>query len=130
MSKAYEALRAIGIFNSYEAAKRGESPIYIAYRAAITGRASQSAAWQVHDARGRGTDDAPKERQHWRDYGKKTFNVYGRDQQVPQKEAAIAWATERYGIAEWGTIPGLGKDLFPIQTVQAVKAAMKEAKSQ
>lgn len=125
MSKASEALREIGIYNGYEAAKRGVFPVYLNYRPADNGRASQSAAWQVIDVRGRVTDDRPKEKRHWRDYGHKTFMVWGRENKAPVLEAAKEWVAEKTGITEWGTIPGIPGAYFPTQTVEAVKAALK-----
>lgn len=120
--KAADRLQAIGVFNPYGAAQRGESTIYIDYRPQQNGRAYQCAAWQVVDASGKKTDPGG----HWQDYGHKTFNVFRRERRASQLEAAKAWAAERYGITEWGKITGLPGALFPVQTVTAVKAALRE----
>lgn len=122
MSKALEALRRIAIYNSWGAAQRGDSQVYISYRPADNGRSYQPAAWQVVDASGKKTDPGG----YWRDYGHKTFRVTGRDNRGPQLEAAKQWVAEHYGIEEWARIPGLPGDHFPVQTVEAVKAALSE----
>lgn len=121
MSKITDRLSRIGVFNDfgfcYEsgavnskyAVVRPEPPKieglpevvpFISYTPAETGRGYKSANWQI--ARKNFITDKEA---HWRDYGKKTFSVYRREEKAAQLEAALAWASERYGVTEWVKTP-------------------------
>lgn len=115
MSKLTEQLRAYGIHNSHDFAQaRGsmnrlhtldrpapQCRVYrehrivprIYYIPAQTGRAYKSACWQV--TQGSILTDPNG---HWRNHGHKTFDVRGRDEKGPQGIAAIAWASEHFGV--------------------------------
>jgi hypothetical protein len=71
-----------------------EHGVFVKYRYQQTGRAYQSAAWQVMRP---GVKTDPKA--HWQDHGNKTFYVYTpvRESKEPQRLAAIEWASKRYG---------------------------------
>ena len=72
----------------------------IAYSPAQPGRGYKSACWHVIQGRLITDEDA-----HWRDNGKKTFNVRRREDKAPQLSEAMAWAGERYGVKEWAKTP-------------------------
>lgn len=94
--------------------------VYVSYRAAVTGRAYQSAAWQVVGIGFLTNPDG-----HWRDYGHRTFTVYAREQKEPQRMAAIAWATEQgYGTV-W--MPDPFGDYQTAETMAAYAAWLAEA---
>lgn len=99
-TKLRELLRSVGVVNAYLFAKVEGSPVYIDYRVEERGRAYQSAAWQVSRCGFKTDPDA-----HWRDAGKKTFLVHGRDKKAPQEAAAKTWASERFGVTEWAKTP-------------------------
>jgi hypothetical protein len=100
--------RIINAFDVLNAAKAaGADPTAILYRPYQGGRAAQSAAWQVHRLDGERTEDSAKGG-HWRDHGRKTFNVRDISQDKgPQAEAAKAWASGRYGVTAWEWLPGV-----------------------
>lgn len=70
------------------------------YTAAQPGRGYKSACWQV--TQGAVPTDPGG---HWRDNGRKTFNVYEREAKKPRLEEALAWASERFGVTEWKRDP-------------------------
>jgi hypothetical protein len=122
MSSLTAQLRAHGIFNSHDFAHaRGvqnenypyERPVprgrvyrdhrippMISYSPAQPGRGYKPACWYVWQGNVP-TDPAA----HYRDHGRKTFTVYGRAEKEPQLEAAKAWASEHFGVAEWKREP-------------------------
>lgn len=96
-------LREHGIVNPWIFCNRGGGKVFISYSPQITGRAYQSARWQVISP-GRKTDPDG----HYRDNGHKTFSVNsfagkGTHSKIKEQQrlAAIAWATEKYGIDDW-----------------------------
>jgi hypothetical protein len=122
VSKLTEQLRAHAIFNSHGFAyARGVQndaypfdrpaprcrvysgrriPPMISYNPVQPGRGYKSACWQVSQGHIPTDPDA-----HWRNSGRKTFDVLGRDEKEPQLEAAIAWASEHFDVAEWKREP-------------------------
>lgn len=124
MSRASEALRDVGIFNPWLASEyarqRGGRGIYIDRRPAETGRASQSAAWQVIRPGFMTNSEG-----HWRDYGHKTFDVFRRNQDDAALEQAKAWAAEEFGISEWERVVGLGRAWFPKGDAAIIRRAPK-----
>lgn len=122
MSKLTDQLREIRIFNDHGFFNDGGTQVYISYSPAERGRAYKSACWQVHRfVNGREVQTDPDG--HWRDYGRKTFSAYRREDKAPALERAQAWCAERYGITEWARSPfgGYGDAEF-------VKARLKELK--
>jgi hypothetical protein len=88
-----------------------------------TGRAYQPAAWQVIRP-GFRTDPNG----YWRDYGHKTFNVYGREQKEAKRLEAIAWASERYDFdpEDWVPSPfGRASGWFPRPVLEAALDAIQ-----
>ena len=124
MSKAEEQLRAAGFFNSHGiatwAGANGLPDVWVQYDPAVDGRMARSAAWRVHRP-GHVTDPTA----HWMDHGSKTFTVSGIKSRERMKLAALEWASERYGIAEWSPIPGVRWALFPAETAKALRAEMR-----
>lgn len=84
----------------------------ISYSPGQRGRAYECACWQVSQGSIPTDPNA-----HWRDYGRKTFDVYHKDDKNPQREAAIAWASEHFGVTEWKREP-FGS-LMPVEFVDA-----------
>lgn len=123
MSKLTESFRSIRVFNPHDfyATRRGQA--YIEYTTADRGRGGRSAYWAVY---GVGFDTNPDG--HWRDYGRKTFPVYSREDKASQLEAAQEWAA-RYGITDWAKDPygGWGDAEFVKQRVAELKAQVKQA---
>lgn len=122
-----ERLRAARIFNEHGIARLaqglGLSGVYLKYRPQETGRAYQSAAWQVVHV-GFQTDPGG----YWRDHGHKTFDVRGREQKDEQRAAAIGWASERYGYdpEQWKPGPwGRAAGWFPGPELDAVLEAVE-----
>jgi hypothetical protein len=99
-TKQRELLRIVGVVNPYLFADAEGAQVYVTYRPQKTGRAYQSAAWQVVRP-GYRTDPGG----HWRDVGHKTFSVYRRDQKAAQLDAAKAWADAQFGVTEWAKTP-------------------------
>lgn len=94
-------LRAMGIFNEHDLAKRdGGSNLYVCYRAQDNGRGGHSSGWLVIRV-GHKTDPEG----HWGEYGNKYFLTWGRHDKEEKRLEAIAWATARYGIQEWERSP-------------------------
>ncbi len=114
----------LNVFNAHNYATVAGVNVWIDYRPQVTGRGYQSAAWQVF-GNGFQTEDSP-ERAHWRNYGLKTFNVFRREYKQSQLEAALAWASERYGIPEWERTP-FGS-YVPKGTVAIMRAKLADAK--
>lgn len=99
MSKPTEQLRSLGVFNSYEfAGQTGQ--VWIEYYPAESGRAARYGRYVVH-RRGYKTD--PKA--HWLDHGDKTFPSCSKGERPERFKAAMAWASNRYGIKEWARTP-------------------------
>lgn len=121
MSKLTEELRSFGIGNAHDFANaRGvlnanypfERPaprcrVYGEHRIVPTvyymtqqpGRGYKSACWQV----GQGSIPTDPDA-HWRDNGHKTFDVRRKDK-AEQLQAALAWASERFGVTAWKRDP-------------------------
>lgn len=99
-TKLRELFSTVGVFNPHNFAAVEGAPVYVSYRKEESGRAYQSAAWQVIRVGLKTDPDA-----HWRDQGNATFGVYRRDQKATQEVAAKAWASERYGVTEWAKTP-------------------------
>lgn len=91
-------LRKHGIVNPYDIEKQCGAPpfVFISYSAQVTGRAYRNAKWHVVRI-GYQTDP----RAHRQNNGHKTFDIYRREEKEPQRLAALAWATGRYGITDW-----------------------------
>lgn len=127
MSKAANALQAIGIFNPFNAAARaaadGGVGVCLDRRPEQRGRASRSAAWQVVRPGSKTDPEA-----HWQDYGNKTFTIGYRYTDAEALAAARAWAEDRYQITAWAKIPGLPRAEFPAGDAALVKAALKTAR--
>jgi hypothetical protein len=123
MAITKEQMRSVGVYNAHNFAN---GAIFVDYTPRDTGRGGFSAKWQVCWA-GHVTD--PKA--HWADYGKKTFNVFGKDEKETARLEAIAWATEKYGIKEWAKTPfGSYMDAgFVAKRLGELKAAIKEKAS-
>jgi hypothetical protein len=94
-----------GIHNPHNFCTAGGGKIYIAYSPQITGRAYRSASWQVIMPNGKTDPDGA-----WCDNGQKSFDVNSvavpecdtpHKRKEYQRLAAIAWATEKYGIDDW-----------------------------
>ena len=119
MTKAQ--LMARRISSPYELAKLQDEPkVCIVYSPQEMGRAYRPATWRVYRI-GYHTDSGA----HWTDYGNKTFNCFRpREDKLLQFQAAVAWATEQYGIREWERTP-FGS-YHPKGTLARVKA-MEEA---
>jgi len=125
MSKALDALRAIGIYNPHNAVKQAlhagvGNGIYLSRRTQDTGRWYRSAAWQVISVTGKTNPES-----HWQDQGQKTFDIYERTSEEGMLNKAKAFAAENYGITEWAKIPGLGRALFPVAVAAWVKSEIK-----
>ena len=89
------------IINTYDqCAAAGGERVVISYRNQERGRGSRSAAWQVWlvvNGKSVSTDkDTP-----WYNYGKKTFDLWGRHERAAKLATAIAWATEKYGARDF-----------------------------
>lgn len=106
MSKVTDHLREHHIYNEHTFAtavrNRGGVGVFISFLAATTGRASESAKFQVIDPGKRTDPDA-----FWRDNGHKTFMPYSHNGDKAQtRVAAVAWAAEYTGteVDQW--VPG------------------------
>lgn len=73
---------------------------HVTYMPAQRGRGYKAACWQVIQGNYPTDPDG-----HWRDYGRKTFDVHHREEKQPQLEAALAWASEHFGVTEWKKEP-------------------------
>lgn len=99
-------LREHGIINPYDLCKAGRDKVAVVYRHQELGRMNQPARWQVMGVGFQVDPDGP-----WYNYGAKTFIVGSHRNETHaqskerQRQAAIAWATERYGITEWERDP-------------------------
>ena len=141
MSKARDRLREVrlpgarshGIANDYDvmyiADAAGLPPVCVAYHAAVTGRGGEGAKVQVHHLHH--DTDVGNPKAHWRDYRRKTFTLFRYPGRAPeQRKAAVAdaqaWASERYGVGEWDTVPGLTGAWFPRDVAALVRAALRE----
>ena len=92
MSRLTEKLRAVGVYNAYGFAGRGNA--YIIYIPAET----LSGRWAVVRP-GYRTDPTA----HWMEHGNKTFTGSGDKKQG--LENSKKWASARYGIKEWERTP-------------------------
>lgn len=119
---AADDLRLLGVVNSHDlcrwATRNGydKSAVFVAYRPQDKWTL---AGWQVIRP-GYQTDPGG----HWSNFGDKTFDGTGSE----VRDAALAWASERYGVTEWKGMTGLGSDRFPADLVALAKAAIRDAK--
>jgi hypothetical protein len=71
---------------------------------------------------------------HWTTNGTKQFSTYfqGGTSAAEKRHAALReaqdWCNVKYGIAEWGTIPGFPRDWFPIEVVEWAKKKVREGR--
>ena len=95
-------LNAMGVFNPHGLAKHcGGLTVYVEYSPQDLGRIAHFAKWQVIRIGYKTDPDG-----HWSDNGHKTFTAYNpREEKEKQLQAALAWASERYGITEWERSP-------------------------
>jgi len=93
-------LREHKIHNPYNLARKAKNRIYIGYSPADYGRAGQPAHWTVV-----GIDFSTDPEGHWKDYGNKTFALWGREYKQKSLEEAIQWANENFGTNEWEKAP-------------------------
>jgi hypothetical protein len=128
MTKTEEKLRTVGIYNAhgvltkYAEATGAAVPPAITYQTQELGRMFRCASWRVIRP---GFETDPNA--HWQDHKQKTFAaVYPQTDKAPKLEEAKAWATARYGITEWVTIPGLRDTRFPIEVAAWVKQQLKK----
>jgi hypothetical protein len=129
VSKLTDSFASVGIHNGWLYAKGN---VAISYTPAQgSGAWREAAKWQVDRGTYR-TDDAPRDRQHWRNGGRKTFTVGNEAAKAPQLEAAKTWASERYGIKEWAKTPyGDWMDAeFVAKRTAELKAAVKAQAAQ
>ena len=93
-------LRARRIYNPWDLAKGQNDPqVFIDYSPQMLGRAMRFACWQVLRIGYKTDRGSPA-------WYAKTFTCYHpREDKAPQLQAALAWATERYRIAEWERSP-------------------------
>lgn len=116
-----KVLQEIGIHNPHNLCSTGGGRIYVGYSPDIRGRASSCAKWQVIGVR-ENTDPSTA----WYNYGCKTFTVGGTSRMThaqskeQERQAAIEWATKKYGITEWA------KDVFGDYQEAAVIERVKE----
>ena len=92
-------LRAAGIYNSYDLARRQPEPrVYLDYYPQWAGRYSTGAVWAIcRDGQHIDSTRYPS----WYSVVDKTFSVFGRSEKEPTLAVAQAWASAQYGIAEW-----------------------------
>lgn len=123
MSAASDRLRAVGIINSYDLAKKAlaagvtDPSVFVTYDP-MSGWTP--ARWQV--IRPGFKTDA---KAHWQDYGNKTFSVFHRDEKASREAEALSWAETRYEVDGWAKVPGLSGDWFPKSTADYVKRLLK-----
>ncbi|MGV8847816.1 hypothetical protein [Tessaracoccus sp.] len=130
MSKALDALRAAGFFNpsrvltSYAAATGAEMPVAILYEPHERGRVSARAAWVIYRP---GFKTDPREgTSRWWEYGQKTFNIDPSKPKPARLEEAKLWASERYGVNAWASVPGFRDVKFPAEVAAWLKHELKE----
>lgn len=85
------------VFNSHNFCSAGGGFVWVCYTPQTTGRGYRAASWQVVRIDGKPTNPGGP----WYDNGWKTFSVYGREYRELRRVEAIAWATEKFGIAKW-----------------------------
>lgn len=116
-----------GIFNSHDvmtvAKEAGLLPVSVCFSPQETGRSYRAANWRVY-CLGMKTDPTA----HWTDYGNKTFGISRRNSQEEARQDALAWATEKFGVQEWDTIPGLRQKYFPKDVAALVKTEIKRVR--
>lgn len=119
MKKTKDRLRAMGVLNMHYMLKTWGKPRVddIGLRYSVPpSRSMKPRGTDVHSPSHQ-TD--PKS--HWMDYGRKFFGG-PRAQSMP---AAEAWASEKYGIAEWAPCPFGGR--IPATVRARMLAALKKA---
>lgn len=90
-----------GVRNSHDIARHGSVlKVFISYRPAEYGLASNSAAWQIIRI-GYLTHKGG----HWRDNGHKTFSLWNNGEKEAKLKEAMAWAKARYGFKKWERDP-------------------------
>jgi hypothetical protein len=95
-----ELLKAVNVYNPHNLCTQGGDGVFVSYIPQRPGRVYRNAKWQVVRPGYKNDPDG-----WWGDYGHKTFNVFSRAEKEPQRLAAIAWASERYGIKQWERSP-------------------------
>lgn len=122
MSKQSEALRAIGVFNTWNLLQRFAAPnrdIAVTYDKRPEGRMGMA---QCDKSRVFSPSHQTNPKSAWYDYGQKSFTG-NRADSFPE---AIAWATETYGITEWDTCPMNRNTKIPKEAKKAALAALKD----
>ena len=88
------------VINTWDQLVAAGGGVAVSYRAAHD-RACVPARWVVFrvDANGHGVKTDPGA--HWTDNGCKTFSCHSRETKKMAEAAALAWATEHYGVTAW-----------------------------
>lgn len=123
MSKALDALNAIGIHNPHNAASKAHRAgigrgLFIVYSPTEHGRCGQSAHWRVTS-----TAFKVNHESHWRDYGSKRF-LCGTGEKLDKEAEAKRWASKKFKVKEWAKIPGLRGCWFPKATAEFIKSKL------
>jgi hypothetical protein len=101
------------------------APVYIAFSSNDGSRMNMGAltGWYVISPEFQ-TDPGS----HWTDHGNMAFSAHLHSQANDLREArmyalraAQEWCNLKYGTTEWGSIPGFGRDRFPIEIVKWAK---------
>jgi hypothetical protein len=79
--------------NSWNIADYVHNKLYIAYIPVDTGRGGHGAKWQVTGIR---INTDPKS--YWGNYGRKTFNIWDREDKPIKLAQAITWVKETCGL--------------------------------
>jgi hypothetical protein len=123
MSKLVEQLREIGVINTHDLLRK-----FADVGKDVACSYSTSAARSVMCSRTTVFSPSHKtspESAAWYDYGNKTFNG-GRTDSL---NAAMAWASEKYGITEWATCPTDRSAKIPAYVLTRAKEALKEKRA-
>lgn len=93
MKLTKKILREYKLINSYDIARKLGNPFFLAYSPVKHGRAYRCATWSVHGLKFLTNPDAP-----WYDHGRKTFNVFRKEEKEPKLQEAVTWVKETYGV--------------------------------
>lgn len=124
MTTTRETLRSLNIFNTHDVlrrfAVRGKTDLMVSFSGADGARSMRCHKSVISSLSHKTSPDAA-----WYDYGCKAF-VGGRNESLPK---AIAWASERYGIAvsDWVPSPAGVGDYIPRVVREAALKAAKAA---
>ena len=102
-----------GIWDSYALAKTTPLKVYLYLRADNSRERGGHSPWWAVKRIGFITNKNAA----WYEDGSKTFAYYNRDGKEDARLAALAWASERYGIKEWERDPWGG--YHPIGAIEA-----------